>query len=138
MSDEIIEKKYLSETLDLVKLRLNNLRVSSKKLEGVFDESNKEYFEYLKNNANKMNDDDFVEIVNYQNRLNALEEDSIDNIRMEGIYNKMLNKPYFASILINENGVSDIEKYYIGLNSLVDDNKNFKVVDWRSPIASIF
>lgn len=137
-NDKLQENKYLDETLVLINDKLNKLKLSSKKLEGVFDESNREYFEYLKSNANKMNEEDFVEIVNYQGRLNTLEEDSLDYRRQEEIYGKMLDKPYFASISIKEGAQSDIEKYYIGINSLVDDDKIFRIVDWRSPIASIF
>jgi len=138
MKDEQLEKEYLMSTLDLVNQKLKTLKISSKKLEGVFDESNAEYFEYLKTNANKMNEDDFVEIINMQGRLDDLQDSSIDYVRMESIYNKMLDKPYFSSILLKEQGQQNQEKYYIGINSLVDDNKNFRVVDWRSPIASIF
>jgi len=132
------ELDYLSDTLNLVNLKLNKLFVSSKKLEGFFDESNEEYLDYLKNNANKMNEEDVVTIINMQGRLDDLQEDSIDNEKMKMVYNKMLDKPYFASIILNENNSSVLEKYYIGLHSLVDDQKNFRIVDWRSPIASIF
>ncbi|MGN0960657.1 MAG: UvrD-helicase domain-containing protein, partial [Christensenellales bacterium] len=132
------EKEYLNSTLELVGSRLSELKQSSKKLEGVFDESNEEYFDYLKHNANKINEEDVVELVNMQGRLDDLQQDTIDYIKQEKIYNKMLDKPYFSSIVINENNSLENEKYYIGINSLIDDNKLFKVVDWRSPIASIF
>lgn len=133
-----LEKEYLNDTLNLINLKLNNLQKSSRNLEGIFNESNREYFEYLKSNANKMNEDDVVELVNLQGRLDDLQEDSRDFIKMQSVYNKMLDKPYFASIRIKEDIEPDEEKYYIGIHSLVDDNKIFRVVDWRSPIASIF
>ncbi len=136
--DMELEKEYLKDTLELINLKLNNLNISSNHLEGLFDESNKEYFEYLKSNANKMNEEDVVELVNLQGRLDDLQEDSRDYVKMQSVYNKMLDKPYFASIRIKEDIEPDEEKYYIGIHSLVDDNKNFRVVDWRSPIASIF
>ena len=135
--DKELEKNYLNTTLALVNEKLNEVEKSSKKLEGVFDESNSEYFEYLKRNANKINEEDVVELVNMQDRLGDLERDSIDYVKQEQIYHKMLDKPYFSSIVINEKGGPD-EKYYIGINSLIDNNKVFRVVDWRSPIASIF
>lgn len=133
-----IEEQYLSETLELVQLKLNKLHDDSSRLEGIFDESNEEYLEYLKSNANKMNEDDFVEIINMQGRLDDLQATSEDAVKLKNTYNKMLDKPYFSSIVLKEHQAKDLEKYYIGINSLVDDNKNFKVVDWRSPIASIF
>ena len=133
-----LEKEYLEDTLELINLKLNELKLSSNHLEGIFDESNKEYFDYLKSNANKMNEEDVVELVNLQGRLDDLQEDSRDYVKMQSVYNKMLNKPYFASIRIKEDIEPDEEKYYIGIHSLVDNNKTFRVVDWRSPIASIF
>ncbi len=136
--DMELEKGYLRDTLELINLKLNNLNISSNRLEGIFNESNREYFEYLKSNANKMNEEDVVELVNLQGRLDDLQEDSRDYVKMQGVYNKMLDKPYFASIRIKEHSEPNDEKYYVGIHSLVDDNKNFRIVDWRSPIASIF
>lgn len=136
--DRKVEEEYLNSTLELINQKLGELHKSSEKLEGVFDESNQEYFEYLKRNANKINEEDVVELVNIQGRLDDLQQDSVDNVRLEKTYQKMLDKPYFSSILIRENNAPCDEKYYIGINSLVDDSKKFRVIDWRSPIASIF
>ncbi len=136
--DNVVEQEYLKSTLDLVNEKLNKLKISSSHLEGIFDQSNNEYFEYLKSNANKLNEEDVVELVNLQGRLDDLQEDSVDYERMNIVYNKMLDKPYFSSIRIKEDVEPSEEKYYIGIHSLVDDNKNFRIVDWRSPIASIF
>ena len=51
--DMELEKEYLEDTLELINLKLNELKLSSNHLEGIFDESNKEYFDYLKSNAKK-------------------------------------------------------------------------------------
>lgn len=139
MDEELkLEQEYLNKTLKLVSNKLDEVRQSSNKLEGVFDQSNEEYFEYLKRNVNKINEEDVVELVNIQGRLDDLQQDSIDNIKAEKVYEKMLGKPYFSSIKIRENDSIIDEKYYIGISSLIDDNKEFRVIDWRSPIASIF
>ena len=136
--EKSLENQYLKDTLALVNRRLSQCQSSTRKLEGVFDESNNEYLEYLKANANRMAEEDVVELVNMQGRLDDLQDDSIDLEKMEKTYEKMLDKPYFSSIQIKEDIENDIEKYYIGINSLIDDNKVFRIVDWRSPIASIF
>lgn len=136
--ETLLETNYLNKTIDLVNHKICELNKSSKSLEGVFQESNQEYFEYLKQNSNKINEEAVVELVNMQGRLDDLQQDSIDYRKLEKVYNKMLDKPYFSSIVINERNNDEKEKYYIGVNSLVDDNKHFQVVDWRSPIASIF
>lgn len=139
MEDKILmeEKANLKDTLELVEKKLNNLSDSSKKLDSIFDASNGEYFEYLKRNANKINEEDVVELVNMQSRLDDLEQDSDSLEREKKAYNKMLDKPYFAKIDLDADDTRHIENYYIGLHSLVD-NHEYKVIDWRSPIASIF
>ena len=132
-----IEKDYLKETIALVNSRLKELEQKSQRIDTMLNDSNKEYFEYLNRNANKINDDDFVEIINMQSRLDDLQDDTIDMSKSINICKKMLNKPYFASILLHDSE-SDSETYYIGLNSLAKNEDEYQVVDWRSPIASIF
>ncbi len=134
------ESKYLNETLQKVQNKLDNLENYEKNLDNSFNESNAEYLEYLRNNANKMNDEDFVTISQMQVGLNDLEIDSEKLEKAKVVCKKMLDKPYFARIDLQEHDNIEREKYYIGINSLkVDrDSKDFQVIDWRSPIASIF
>lgn len=138
MKEEDVEKKYLEGTIALIDVKLNNLNLDSNKLDNLFALNNSEYLDYLKSNANKMNDDDVIEIYNLQNKLDDIQLDSENTVKQLGIYTKMKDNPYFAGIRIREDGEQQDEKYYIGIHSLVDDNKNYRVVDWRSPIASIF
>lgn len=133
-----LEKTNLEETLVLVEEKLNSVNENSKKLNSIFDDSNNEYFEYLKRNANKINEEDVVELVNMQTRLGDLEVDSDTLEREKKAYEKMLDKPYFAKINLKADDSKNEENYYIGLHSLVDDKKEYRVIDWRSPIASIF
>lgn len=128
----------LEETLALTSEKLKFVNENSRDLNSVFNDSNSEYFEYLKRNANKINEEDVVELVNMQTRLGDLEVDSQNLEREKKAYEKMLDKPYFAKIDLHADDEKHDEKYYIGLHSLVDDDKNYRVIDWRSPIASIF
>ena len=134
----VLERQNLEETLVLVEEKLNKVIESSSNLNSIFDDSNNEYFEYLKRNANKINEEDIVELVNMQTRLGDLEVDSDTLERERKAYDKMLDKPYFAKINLKADDTKTEEQYYIGLHSLVDDNKEYRVIDWRSPIASIF
>lgn len=45
---------------------------------------------------------------------------------------------YFGRIDIHENGEEDSETLYIGTSSLVDENQDFLIYDWRAPISSIY
>ena len=103
MDKKVFEKEelYLSDTLGIVQEKLNILEKSSSDLEGVFSKDNAEYLEYLKKNANKINQEDVVELVNYQTRLEDLQKDSINYEKDKVIYNKMLDKPYFAKTFLS-------------------------------------
>lgn len=140
MNEKIFEeeKKYLSESIALVNTKINRLETNSQDNENTFSESNNEYFEYLKDNANRMGESDYLEILNLQSRLDDIVEYSEDIEKEKKVYSKMLDKPYFARIDIQELNQKYREKYYIGIHSLVDEKKEYKIIDWRSPIASIF
>lgn len=51
---------------------------------------------------------------------------------------KIQNNPYFGSIIFraNDRNVDDI--VYIGITHVEDDNNNYYVHDWRSPICNLF
>lgn len=49
---------------------------------------------------------------------------------------KIQNKPYFGSIIF-ENPYDGRQNIYIGITH-VEDNLNYYVHDWRSPICSLF
>lgn len=132
------ENNYLKSTIELVNEKLKKVESYSQNLDAMLDNSNEEYFEYLNRNANKINEEDYVELLNMQGRLEDLQEDTIDLEKSKKVFSKMKNKPYFASILLRPSDEKKDENYYIGLNSLSDDKDNYKVLDWRSPIASIF
>jgi DNA helicase-2/ATP-dependent DNA helicase PcrA len=47
-------------------------------------------------------------------------------------------KPYFARIDFKENIKDDKEKIYIGKMSLMKENHEMIIVDWRAPIANLY
>ena len=50
---------------------------------------------------------------------------------------KIQNKPYFGSLIWKDNSETKEDIIYIGITH-VDDNLNYLVYDWRSPICSMF
>lgn len=140
MEEKVIkeEKEYLRVSLDIINSKLKKIFDYSQNVGNMLDSSNLEYNEYLRRNANKINEEDTVELLNMQGRLEDLQTDIFNSEKDKLIFDKMLNKPYFASINIKDQELKFTEKYYIGIHSLVDDNKSYRIIDWRSPIASIF
>lgn len=54
-------------------------------------------------------------------------------------YRRILNNPFFGRIRFQFEGDSEPEDYYIGLLSLYDSEATEElVIDWRSPLASLF
>ena len=49
---------------------------------------------------------------------------------------KVQNKPYFGRIVFKNEGHTD--DVYIGITHVIDDNNNYYVHDWRSPICNLF
>ncbi len=60
-----------------------------------------------------------------------------DKIRQLNRYMKALNNPYFAKIFFKYDDSGEEEPIYIGMIS-VQDQHQFYVFDWRTPIASLF
>lgn len=57
--------------------------------------------------------------------------------KLEDIKN-IKNKPYFARMDFKENN-KDIEKFYIGKISLLDNKTSYPIiVDWRAPISNLY
>ncbi|MGE5628132.1 MAG: RNA polymerase recycling motor HelD [Solirubrobacterales bacterium] len=74
----------------------------------------------------------FIDIMKYQKRNHEITQ------RLQDKYEKMLQSPYFARIDFLENGDKNPGKYYIGMSTLMDDNYDFLVYDWRAPASSMF
>ena len=51
---------------------------------------------------------------------------------------KIQNNPYFGSIIFRANDRNIDDTVYIGITHVEDDNNNYYVHDWRSPICNLF
>ncbi len=52
---------------------------------------------------------------------------------------RLLPSPYFGRVDFQEDGTNDSEAIYVGVASFVDnDDLQFLIYDWRSPIASLY
>ncbi len=54
-------------------------------------------------------------------------------------FTRGLKKPYFARIDFKEEGTKEFKRYYIGkLSLLTQEDREPLIIDWRSPIASVY
>lgn len=51
---------------------------------------------------------------------------------------RMIRNPYFGRIDFLEEGEEGLEKIYIGISGLMDEDNNFLVYDWRAPVSSMY
>ncbi|CAH1854782.1 RNA polymerase recycling motor HelD [Convivina intestini] len=137
----VIEEKYLKKTLKAIKTAIAHTKAAIK-------QSNKNI-----NDAAKGWDDVRIKTDTYsgiietamsvrqQQQLLAERENSKSRSqqRYETLV-KQIKKPYFARIDFKEKNGEDTpsETIYIGLASFSDDDNNFLVYDWRTPVASIY
>jgi len=130
---DVKDYEYLDETLAVIRKNLESRSSSvSKSLDNLV-----EYNKYYWDNRGVM---DKAEQVSF---ITAAEtEADVTNVGIKNIRNlrDALNSPYFGRINFYdedyEEGIDNPE-YYIGVTSVMDGSK-FYVVDWRSPIASLF
>lgn len=52
---------------------------------------------------------------------------------------RLKDNPYFGRIDFREKGSSEVDRIYLGIGSLLDqDEENFLVYDWRAPVSSLY
>lgn len=137
--EKIIEEKYLNKTLNILKGIVAKEDSDCKTAEEIFDSENQAYLNAMKDmDLNTLSEETALIVGNMQSALQQRVEE-LDRLRLErDVYEKMQDSPYFAKIDIRPDDSNEDEKYYIGRHTLNDENNNFVVLDWRSPIASVF
>ncbi len=133
------EEKYLSRTLDILRSVVAEEETECVSAEAEFNRENEKYLASLKDmDLNTLSDETAITVANMQSAL-EYKMQALSRLKLEkDVYKKMLSSPYFASIDILPVDTNTKEKYYLGTHTLNDDNNNFVVLDWRSPIASVY
>lgn len=125
------EYEYLDETLSVVRKKLERTSREAEKSIGRLVEYNRYYWD---NKASM----DFTEKATHIADSEAYADVTNNSLREIRALQGALNSPYFGRItFVSDDIDEDIEDIYIGLTSVMDGTK-FYVLDWRSPIASLF
>lgn len=138
--DKKVEQKHVNDVIKEIETQLafNESEYQKAQLETTLVEKN--YGQNAKINTFEV--DDQMETnaeVQQQKQLVAknLENEQILKKQLETL--KQLKKsPYFGRIDILDPDETTPETLYIGTASLVDDEQNFLIYDWRAPISSIY
>ena len=124
-----LEEKRLKDTTDLIRKKISALG------QELYDRDEKvlEFKKFMWNNRSDM---DAAELKTMMSD-NELE---INMMMKKGEYFQKLfkiqNNPYFGRIIFKSN--ENIDDVYIGITHVIDDNNNYYIHDWRSPICNLF
>ena len=129
-SETLLEKNHLEKTLDIIKKKISELGSE------LFEDQEKvqEFKKFLWDSHTEMDPAEMRTMI-YTNDV----EVSIIMNRSEYLQKlyRIQNKPYFGSIIFYDNSTQKEETIYIGITH-VEENLNYYVHDWRSPICSMF
>ncbi|WP_438494069.1 RNA polymerase recycling motor HelD [Paenibacillus sp. IHBB 3054] len=70
--------------------------------------------------------------------LNERERHHLQSSKALKKYKKLVVSPYFGRIDFSETPDGEVEKIYLGIGSLMEDNGTFLIYDWRAPISSLY
>lgn len=70
--------------------------------------------------------------------LNERERHHLQSSKALKKYKKLIQSPYFGRIDFSEEPNGQAEKIYLGIGSLMEDDGNFLIYDWRAPISSLY
>ena len=124
-----LEEKRLDDTINLIRSKISELG------QELYDRDEKvlEFKKFMWDNRSGM---DGAELKSMMSD-NDLE---INMMMKKGEYFQKLfkiqNNPYFGRIIFKTKDT--IDDVYIGITHVVDDNNNYYVHDWRSPICNLF
>ena len=127
--ETLLEEKRLDDTINLIRDKISSLG------QELYDRDEKvtEFKKFMWDNRGGM---DAAELKTMMSD-NDLE---INMMMKKGEYFQKLfkiqNNPYFGRIVFKtKEGIDDV---YIGITHVVDDDNNYYVHDWRSPICNLF
>ena len=127
--ETLLEEKRLDDTINLIRDKISSLG------QELYDRDEKvtEFKKFMWDNRGGM---DAAELKTMMSD-NDLE---INMMMKKGEYFQKLfkiqNNPYFGRIVFKTNEGTD--NVYIGITHVVDENNNYYVHDWRSPICNLF
>ena len=125
------EEKYLSNTIDTINSLLENYGVSSSNQ----DKAIVEHRKFLWDNRSEL---DEIEINENCGQVALEEKLYASKISRIKTLERQLKSPYFARLDFKEDG-EEAESFYIGLSTVENEEDfEFLVFDWRSPVSNMF
>ncbi|WP_049042524.1 HelD family protein [Clostridium sporogenes] len=137
-SEWIVEMKWLENVLREVKRQLEEKRDFKDNFKKDAIETQRELWKNVgavsvENGLQHVVDFmQFINTMKIQKRSHEFERKLVDK------YENMISSPYFARMDFKEDGIENVEKCYIGISNLINEDFDFIIYDWRAPISSMF
>jgi len=107
------------------------------------------YLERVSNAIEAKIEADKQRLEHYENELKIIPDDDENKFSMATVWvetflnslstlNRHKEKPYFARIDFKDDNRPNTDNLYIGKLSLIDDNNDNLIIDWRTPIANLY
>ncbi|MGL4449765.1 MAG: HelD family protein [Sarcina sp.] len=125
------EINYLNKTIDTIDKLLASFGVSS-------DKQSKDIKDDRKHFWTNFSELDEIEVQQFNQDMAMQEKLYVKNRTKINTLQTQRDVPYFARIDFKEDGDSYAESLYIGISSVMEDDFDFLVLDWRSPISNMF
>jgi len=134
------EKKYETErmniTFDVLDRKIHEINHIIKNQRKLMVESRKKAWEEMPHIIRDY--DELYAISQTEEKLAQEEENYITLYRTRKTLEKMRQNPYFGRVDFKDEDFSSVDQIYIGIATLMDENEEFLIYDWRAPICSIF
>nr|WP_200802854.1 RNA polymerase recycling motor HelD [Clostridium cavendishii] len=137
-SEWLVEIEWLDKILREVKRQLEEKRNSRDNFRKDAIEAQRELWEdvgavSVENGLQHVVDFmQFINTMKIQKRSHEFERKLVDK------YENMISSPYFARMDFKEEGEEKVEKCYIGISNLINEDFDFLIYDWRAPISSMY
>ena len=129
--DYLIETDKLEQTKEILKNEILKYVETRKKITDSIVDYRKKYIEENKNDKDKI-----IDYFDHEAYINEEAFKTVDKRLKE--YNILRESPYFGKIAFSEED-EGIEEFYIGRYGIIlEDAYEPIIVDWRSPVASLF
>lgn len=133
-----LENEWLQKVLEEAKRQLDKKRHEKDKLKKEAIETQREMWNDLGSVSIENGLDQLSDFMSFMDTMKSQKRDHEFTQKLEEKYERMLESPYFGRIDFIEDKENDIQKCYIGLTNLIDEDFDFLVYDWRAPISSMF
>ncbi len=133
-----LESEWLKDVLKEIQKQLDKNKELKEKIKTDAIETQKELWEGTGSVSIINGIDQIVDFMQFINFMKIQKRSHESTRRFQEKYERMLLSAYFGRIDFIESGEEKVEKYYIGISNLINDDLDFFIYDWRAPISSMF